>query len=176
MYNWPALGKFPIRKSRTITISLHAKEINSINHFQESDVQETQAHKLLLTFLASVSFHTFPAVPRTMTTTIWKTKIAPVNLSIMASTAVSFGSGIPLVIPSLVSLPRKMEYWSLTFAPIDVKTITLADGSQILGRIWYFFLINAFYTCFREGKSCFRYLKMKMHLVACFKNSVWKRK
>ena len=64
-------------------------------------------HKQKQTFLASVSFQTFPAMPRTVTTTIWKTNIAPVNLSIIASTAVNFGSGIPQLIPSLVSLPGR---------------------------------------------------------------------
>ena len=66
------------------------------------------------TFLPTLSLKTLPAMPRTMTTTIWKTKIAPVNLSTMASTAVSFGSAIPLHMPSLVWLPEIKNRWGVT--------------------------------------------------------------
>lgn len=61
-----------------------------------------------ITLRASVSFQMLPANPKTMTTTIWNKKIAPVNLSIIASTAVSLGSGIPLLIPNLVSFPESV--------------------------------------------------------------------
>lgn len=74
------------------------------------NAQITWIQKLWHTFFASVSFQTLPAIPRTITTTIWNTNIAPVNLSIMASIAVSFGSGTPLLIPSLVSLPEEIEH------------------------------------------------------------------
>jgi hypothetical protein len=46
-----------------------------------------------------------PAKPSTRTTTIWKTNIATVSLSIIESAEVSFGSAVPLLIPDLVSLP-----------------------------------------------------------------------
>ena len=82
-----------------------------------------------LTFLASVSFQTFPATPRTRTTTIWKTNIAPVNLSIIASIAVSFGSAIPLLIPSLVWLPIKDEK-SLKTYKISTEIIRLTRDSN----------------------------------------------
>jgi len=74
-------------------------------------------------------------MPRTITTTIWKTNIAPVNLSIMASTAVSFGSGIPLLMPSLVSLPGKIEYVEVTnpaIAATDHNNIMATHGVQKL--------------------------------------------
>jgi hypothetical protein len=47
----------------------------------------------------------FPAAPKERTTTIWKAKIAAVSLSSIASAAVNFGSAMPLLIPSFVSLP-----------------------------------------------------------------------
>lgn len=81
--------------------------------------QKHQVYTLLMkqTFLASVSFQTFPDMPRTITTTIWKTNTAPVNLSIIASTAVSFGSGTPLLMPSLVSLPTNK--WGMVIKIIN---------------------------------------------------------
>jgi hypothetical protein len=62
------------------------------------------------TLRASISFQILPAAPRTTTTVSWNKNMAPVSLSIIASIAVSLGSGTPLLIPNLVSLPESGDY------------------------------------------------------------------
>lgn len=91
------------------------------NHYYTKILQTQKKIAYGQTFLASVSFQTFPAMPRTITTTIWKTKIAPVNLSIIASIAVSFGSGTPLLIPNFVSLPKVRWYQRYYLQANDTK-------------------------------------------------------
>ena len=55
----------------------------------------------------------------------------------MASIAVSFGSGIPLHMPSLVSLPEKVEYAEITnqaIAATALNTIMATHGIQKLSQ------------------------------------------